>query len=152
MERKLVTQNKTAFHNYQILDKYEAGIVLTGCEIKSIRENRVNLKDGFARVVNGELFLFNCHISPYMQGNRFNGDPTRDRKLLMHRAQINKLIGKIEEKGLTLVPLCMFFLNNHVKVELALAQSKKMYDKRQDLKEKAIKKDLERTFRYTNNR
>lgn len=137
-----LAQNKKAFHDYQILDKFEAGIVLGGCEIKSIRAGKASLRDSYARVIHNELWLVNCHISAYKEGNRFNLDPERDRKLLLHKQQILKLIGKIEEKGMTLVPLNMYWSKNKVKVELGLAKAKKLYDKRKDLKEKAIQKEL----------
>lgn len=146
-ERTKTILNRTAFHDYHILDKYEAGIVLNGCEVKSIRAGQVNLRDTFARVINNEIWLFNCHISPYKEGNRFNLDPTRDRKLLLHKIQIRKLIGKVEEKGMTLVPLNMFFSKNKVKVQIALAKAKQLFDKRQDLKERAIRRDMDYQFK-----
>ncbi len=128
---KLVASNRKAFHDYFILEKLEAGIVLLGTEVKSIREGRVNLKDSYALVKDGEPFLINCHISPYSPGNRENHDPTRTRKLLLHAKEIRKLIGKTQEKGLTLVPLRVYLTRGRVKVELGIARGKKEYDKRE---------------------
>jgi SsrA-binding protein len=128
---KLVASNRKAFHDYQILDKLEAGIALLGTEVKSIREGRINLKDSFAIVRDGETFLLNCHISPYSHGNRENHDPTRARKLLLHRKEIRKLIGKTQEKGLTLVPLRVYLVRGRIKVELGVARGKREYDKRE---------------------
>ncbi len=146
-EGKIVAQNKKARHDYFIEDTFEAGIVLTGTEVKSIRQGKVNLKDSFARVRDGEVYLINMHISPYEQGNRFNTDPTRTRKLLMHKREINRLIGQTKEQGYALVPLSLYFKHGFVKVELALAKGKKLYDKRETLKEKEAKRDVERAFR-----
>ncbi len=137
---KVIARNKKALHDYHIEETYEAGIVLTGTEIKSIRQGRVNLKDSYARISNGELFIIGMHISPYEQGNRFNVDPTRTRKLLMHRKEIDKLFGKIKLQGLTLIPLDLHLRNGFAKVQLALAKGKKLYDKRQT----AAKRDAER--------
>lgn len=144
---KTVAQNKKARHDYFIEDTFEAGIVLSGTEVKSIRQGKVNLKDSFARVRDGELYLINMHISPYEQGNRFNTDPTRTRKLLLHKREINRLIGQTKEQGYALVPLSLYFKNGFAKVELALAKGKKQYDKRESLKEKEAKRDVERAFR-----
>ena len=127
---KIISKNKKAFHNYEILEKLEAGIVLQGCEVKSIKKGDINLKDSYARISSGEMWLYNCHISPYTQGNIFNDDPTRTRKLLLHKKQINKFIGKIHEKGLTLIPLAIYLKKGIVKVELGLGKAKKLYDKR----------------------
>ena len=144
---KVVSENRKARHDYFILETYEAGIQLTGTEVKSLRAARVNLKDSFARIDHGEIFLFNAHISPYEQGNRFNHDPLRTRKLLMHAHEIRKLIGKVQEKGLTLVPLKMYFKNGKAKVLLALAKGKKLYDKRDDMAARDAKREMEKAFR-----
>jgi SsrA-binding protein len=128
---KLVAANRKALHDYFILDRYEAGIALLGTEVKSIREGRINLKDSYAAVRGGEAFLHNCHISPYTHGNRENHDPTRTRKLLLHTREIRKLIGKTQEKGLTLVPLRVYLRRGRIKVELGVAKGKKLYDKRE---------------------
>jgi SsrA-binding protein len=128
---KLIASNKKAFHEYFVLEKYEAGLALVGTEVKSAREGRVNLKEAYALVRDGEAFLLNCHISPYTYGNRENHDPTRTRKLLLHRQEIRKLIGKTQEKGLTLVPLRVYLKRGRVKVELGLARGKKTHDKRE---------------------
>lgn len=137
---KIIATNKKATHDYFILEKYEAGIVLKGTEIKSIRQGKVNLRDSFARIIKGEIFLMNMHISPYTHGNVFNHNPLRDRKLLLHKKEIARLAGKVAQKGLALVPLSLYFKNNRVKVELALVKGKKIYDKREDIK----KRDLQR--------
>jgi len=146
-EGKQVAQNKKAYHDYFIEETFEAGIVLQGTEIKSIRAGKVNLKDSFARVQKGEVFLHNMHISPYEQGNRFNHDPVRTRKLLLHRKEINKLIGETKEQGYALVPLKLYLKNGYAKILLGLARGKKKYDKREDLKKKEAKRDIERAFR-----
>lgn len=144
---KTVAQNRKARHDYHIEDVYEAGIALTGTEIKSVRAARVQLKDSFARVQNGELLLYNMHISPYEQGNRFNHEPERTRKLLMRRLEILKLHGLIREKGYSLVPLSIYLKNGWAKVELALVKGKKNYDKREDLKKKDAAREVERALR-----
>ncbi|MCL0063289.1 SsrA-binding protein SmpB [Peptococcaceae bacterium] len=141
---KILIDNRKARHDYHILDTYEAGIVLKGTEVKSIRAGKANLKDSYARVEKGELFLYNMHISPYEQGNRFNHEPKRTRKLLMHKHEINRLLGRTKEKGLSLVPLKLYFKNNKVKVELALAKGKKLHDKRRALAERDAKREMER--------
>ena len=146
-EGKLVAQNKKARHDYTIIDTIEAGIVLQGTEIKSIRNSRINLKDGFARIRNGEAFLYNVHISPYEQGNIFNHEPLRSKRLLMHKSEILKLFGRTKEKGFTLVPLKIYFKKGRAKVELALASGKHTYDKRQDLAAKAAKREVERALK-----
>jgi SsrA-binding protein len=135
---KLFATNKKAFHDYSILEKLEAGIVLVGTEVKSIREARINLKDSYAMVKQGEAFLLNCHISPYSHGNRENHDPTRTRKLLLHDKEIRKLIGKTQEKGLTLVPLRVYLRRGKIKVELGIARGKKLYDKRETERRKEM--------------
>lgn len=144
---KLIAQNKKVYHDYFIEDTYEAGIVLQGTEIKSIRSGRVNLRDSYAQIKNGEVFLFGMHISPYEQGNRYNHDPLRTRKLLLHRREINKLIGETKEAGYSLVPVKLYIKNGYAKVLLGLAKGKKKYDKREELKKKEAKRDIERAFR-----
>ena len=137
---KLIAKNPNAYHNYDIVDKIECGIVLTGTEIKSIRKGQVNLKDSFANIKNGECFAIGIHISPYEFGNIFNKDPLRDRKLLLNRSEINKLIGKVQTKGYSLVPISLYFKGSLVKLELGIGKGKKLYDKRADI----AKKDAER--------
>jgi len=144
---KTVAQNKKAYHDYFVEETFETGIVLQGTEIKSIRAGRVNLKDSYARVQNGEVFLYGMHVSPYEQGNRYNHDPLRERKLLLHRREINKLIGETKETGYALVPLKIYLKNGYAKVLLGLARGKKNYDKREDLKKKEAKREIERAFR-----
>ncbi|MDE3840073.1 SsrA-binding protein [Bacillus methanolicus] len=146
-EGKTIAQNKKAYHDYFIEDTYEAGIVLQGTEIKSIRAGRVNLKDSYARIHKGEMFLYNMHISPYDQGNRYNHDPLRTRKLLLHKSEINKLIGETKEAGYALVPLKVYIKNGYAKVLIGLAKGKKKYDKREDLKRKEANREIERAFR-----
>nr|WP_320146223.1 SsrA-binding protein SmpB [uncultured Anaeromusa sp.] len=144
---KIVSENRKARHDYHIHETFEAGIALTGTEVKSLRAGKANLKDSYARIENGEVFLQQMHISPYEQGNRFNHDPLRSRKLLLHRQEINRLLGKTREKGFSLVPLKIYFARGKAKVELALASGKKLYDKRQDLAERDAKRDMERALR-----
>lgn len=148
MTEKIITTNRKARHEYEILESMETGIVLLGTEVKSLREGRANLKESFANVRNGELFLHNAHISPYSHGNINNHDPIRTRKLLLHKKQIKKLIGKVQEKGLTLVPLRLYFKNGKVKVELALAKGKKIYDKRRDIAKRDSERELRRQLRH----
>ena len=143
---KIVAQNKKAYHDYFILDTYEAGIELQGTEIKSIRKGSVNLKDSFIRIRNDEAFIDNMHIAPYEQGNRFNHEPLRQRKLLLHKKEIKKLQKELKENGLTIVPTKLYFNTSKLKVEIALAIGKKLYDKRQDLKEKDSKRDIEKAL------
>ena len=145
--RKVVTENRKARHDYHIHDTFEAGIVLTGTEVKALRGGKANLKDSYARIENCKVMLHNMHISPYEQGNRFNHEPLRIRKLLLHRYEIIKLIGKTQEKGYTLVPLKLYFTRGKAKVELGLATGKKSYDKRQDIAERDAKRDIERAMR-----
>lgn len=147
MENRIFAKNRKAFHDYHIEETYEAGIALTGTEVKSIRSGKVNLKDSYARVENGELYLFNMHISPYEQGNRFNHEPLRTRRLLMHRREISRLVGLTKEKGYTLVPTKLYASKGFVKVEVALARGKKQYDKRDSLAEKEAKREVERAFK-----
>ncbi len=143
---KNIAKNPTARHNYNITDTLEAGIVLTGTEIKSIRNGKVNLKDSYAGIQNGEAYIYSMHISPYEQGNIFNKDPLRDRKLLLNKKEIFRLAGLIKQKGYTLVPISLYFKNSIVKLELGIGKGKKLYDKREDLKkrdsEMYIKKHL----------
>lgn len=146
-EGKVVAQNKKANHDYFIEETYEAGIVLQGTEIKSIRAGKCNLKDSYARIHNGEMFLYSMHVSPYEQGNRYNHDPLRTRKLLLHKKQINTLIGETKEEGYALVPLKVYLKNGFAKVLIGLAKGKKKYDKREDLKKKEAKREIERAFR-----
>ena len=144
---KIVAENRRARHDYHIHETFEAGVVLTGTEIKSLRGGRANLTDSYARIENGELFLISAHISPYDQGNRFNHEPRRNRKLLMHKSEILRLLGKTREKGYTLVPLKIYLSHGLAKVELALASGKDLYDKRQSAAEKDAKREVERTLR-----
>lgn len=144
---KIATENRKARHEYHIHETYEAGLVLTGTEVKSLRGGKANLQDAFARIDNGELMLYNMHISPYEQGNRWNHEPLRTRKLLMHKLEITKLIGKTKEKGYTLIPLKIYFKRGLAKLELGLATGKKLYDKRQDIAERDAKREMDRAFR-----
>lgn len=130
---KLIAKNPTARHNYTIVDSLETGIVLSGTEIKSIKNGKVNLKDSYAGIKNGELYIYNMHISPYEFGNIYNRDPLRDRKLLANKHEINRLIGQIKQKGYSLIPMSLYFKGNFVKVELGIGKGKKLYDKRQDI-------------------
>jgi len=142
-----LTQNRKARYQYFIEETFETGIVLQGTEVKSIRLGRVNLKDSYARVENGELFLYEMHISPYVHGSSFNHDPLRTRKLLMHRREINRLTGYVQEKGYTLVPLSLYLKNGKVKVELALAKGKKTFDKRRAIAERDAQREMERNLK-----
>ncbi len=145
---KIVCTNRKARHDYEILETMEAGIVLRGTEVKSLRAGSAHLKDSYAAVERDELFLFNSHISPYKQGNRFNHEPTRTRKLLMHAREIRRLTGKIQEKGLTLVPLKVYFTDaGKVKVELGLAKGKRSYDKRKTIAERDAKREMEKAMK-----
>jgi SsrA-binding protein len=144
---KIVAQNRKARHDYDILEAFETGIALQGTEVKSLREGKANLKDCYARIKNGEVFLYNLHISPYEKGNIYNHDPLRVRKLLLHRKEIRKLSGKVEEKGLTLVALKVYFKKGKAKVELGLARGKKMYDKREDIAKRDMQRELSRIHR-----
>lgn len=142
-----VAQNRKARHDYEVLDTYEAGIVLLGTEVKSLREGNANLKDSYASVEGGEVFLHKAHISPYEPGNRYNHDPERSRKLLLHGAEIRRLLGRTEQQGLTLVPLRVYFKNGRAKVELALARGKRQYDKREDLVRRQAQREVERALK-----
>ena len=144
---KLITENRQAKHEYFILDSFEAGIALTGTEVKSIRHGSVNLKDSWCSIENGELLVKQMHISPYEKGNIFNQDPLRVRRLLMHKAEINRLFGKLKQEGLTLVPLSLYFKDSLVKVQLGLCKGKKLYDKREDAAKKAAQRDIERAIK-----
>ena len=144
---KQITENRQARHEYFILERYEAGIALTGTEVKSIRQGGVNLKDSWCSIEDGELFLKQMHISPYEKGNIYNRDPLRVRRLLMHKAEIHRLLGKIKQDGLTLVPLSLYFKDARVKVELGLCKGKKLYDKREDATKKAAQRDIERAVK-----
>ena len=147
---KMVANNKKAYHDYFILDKIETGIALHGTEVKSLRMGKCSIKESFIRIENGEVFIYGMHISPYEKGNIFNKDPMRVKKLLMHRYEINKLMGKIKEKGFTLVPLKVYFKGSLVKVEIGLAKGKKLYDKRQDIAKKDLRREHEREFKIKN--
>jgi SsrA-binding protein len=142
--QKIVVQNRKARHEYHILDTWEAGLVLQGTEVKSLRDAKANLQDAFAKVFQGELWLYNLHISPYEQGNRFNHDPLRPRKLLLHVAELRRMVGKIQVEGFTLVPLDIHFTRGRAKVTLALVKGKKLHDKRDTLRERAVARDMER--------
>ena len=147
-ERKLVANNKKAYHDYFIEETYEAGIVLTGTEIKSVRQGKVSIKASYAKIQNGELILYGMNISPYEQGNRFNVDPLRERKLLLHKQEIRKLIGYTTMKGLTIVPLKMYINEEgRAKVEVGVARGKKNYDKRDDIAKRDAKRDIERRMK-----
>ncbi|MCA1927224.1 MAG: SsrA-binding protein SmpB [Calditerrivibrio sp.] len=144
---KILSQNRKAYHDYEIEETYEAGIVLTGTEVKSCKNGQVNLKDSHIRISNGEAFLLNAHISPYEQGNYTNHEPTRTRKLLLHKREINKLAGKSQEKGLALIPLKIYLVKNRIKVEIALAKGKKSHDKRDEIRKKDMEKEFSRDFK-----
>lgn len=144
---KVVAQNKKARHDYFIEQTMEAGIVLSGTEVKSIRQGKVNLKDCYAMIQGGEVILNGMHISPYEQGNIFNKDPLRDRKLLLHKSEINRLVGYTQQKGLSLVPLQLYFKRGRVKLELGIARGKKLYDKREDIAERDAKREIDRKLK-----
>jgi SsrA-binding protein len=146
--RKTIASNRKAFHDYTIVDQQEAGLVLTGTEVKSLRANGCSLVDGFVRLRGGEAWLVNVHIPPYEQGTFFSQhEPRRDRKLLFHKQELSRLSGKLQEKGLTLLPLRVYFQRNRVKVEVGLARGKKLYDKREAIKEREVRRELERARR-----
>ena len=144
MERKVVTTNRKAFHDYTVFEKFTAGIVFTGTEIKSVRQNAVNLKDSFCSFVENELFLYKCHISPYEHGNRYNHEPERVRKLLLTKRELLKISQKVKKEGYTIVPLEMFFVQGLAKLEIALVKGKKLHDKREDLTKKDQKREMDR--------
>ena len=145
--RKLVAGNKKAFHEYFIEEKYEAGISLAGTEVKSLRMGKCSIKEAFIRLRNGEVYVYNMHISPYEKGNIFNKDPIRERKLLLHRHEIRKIEGQIAQKGYTMVPLNVYFKGSLVKVEVGLAKGKKLYDKRNSMKERDVKREIDRAMK-----
>ena len=147
---KLIANNKKAYHDYFIEDTYEAGISLVGTEVKSLRMGKCSVKESFIRVEKGEVFVYNMHISPYEKGNIFNKDPLRVKKLLLHRAEINKMLGKVKEKGVAVVPLKVYLKGSLVKVEIGLAQGKKLYDKREDIAKKDQRREAERDFKIRN--
>lgn len=147
---KLIANNKKAYHDYFIDDTFETGITLAGTEVKSLRMGKCSIKESFVRIEKGEVFIYGMHISPYEKGNIFNKDPLRVRKLLMHKAEINKLTGKIQEKGQTIVPLKVYFKGSLVKVEIGLARGKKLYDKRQDIAKNDQRREAERDFKIKN--
>ncbi len=144
MGEKLICQNKKAFHNYFIEETYQAGISLLGSEVKSLREGKVNLGDSYGDIKRSEVFLVDAHISPYPQANRLNHNPLRTRKLLLHKKEIKRLIGKVEQRGFTLIPVKLYFVDGKVKVDLALAKGKKLFDKRETLKKKTMEREMER--------
>lgn len=146
-KRQIVVTNRKARHNFFIEDSYEAGMVLTGTEVKSLRAHKANMVDSFASFRDGEVWLYNLHISPYSHGNISNHEPKRQRKLLLHKSEIRKLIGKTKEKGYTLVPLKVYFSGNTAKVELGLGRGKKLFDKRKTIADRDAKRDMERAFR-----
>lgn len=147
---KLIANNKKAYHDFFVEETYETGISLHGTEVKSLRMGRCSIKESFIRIENGEVFVYGMHISPYEKGNIFNKDPLRVKKLLMHRYEINKILGKIKEKGYTLVPLKVYFKGSLVKVEIGLAKGKKLYDKRADIAKKDQRREAEKEFKVRN--
>ena len=147
---KLVANNKKAYHDYFVDEKYEAGLVLHGTEVKSLRMGKCSIKEAFIRIENGEVWVYGMHISPYEMGNIFNKDPLRPKKLLMHKAEINKLLGKIKEKGFTLVPLQVYFKEGRAKIEIGLCRGKKLYDKRQDIAKTDQRREAEKDFKIRN--
>ncbi|WWR17179.1 SsrA-binding protein SmpB [Lachnospiraceae bacterium JLR.KK008] len=147
---QLVANNKKAYHDYFIEEKYEAGVALHGTEVKSLRLGKCSIKEAFVRIEQGEVFVYGMHVSPYEKGNIFNKDPLRTKKLLLHRQEINRMAGRIAEKGYTLVPLQVYFKDGLAKVEIGLAKGKKLYDKRQDIAKKDQRREAEREFRVRN--
>lgn len=147
MEKKVISTNRKAYHDFTIFDKCIAGIVLTGTEIKSIRKGAINLKDSFAKIEDGEIFLYNCHISPYEQGNRYNHEPERVRKLLLTKREIDKMLSKIKKEGYTIVPLELFLTRGFAKIEIGLAKGKKLYDKREDIAKKTQLRNIQRAVK-----
>ena len=145
--KKLIANNKKVFHDYFIEETYEAGIVLHGTEVKSLRMGKCSIKESFLRIENGEMWIYGMHVSPYEKGNIFNKDPLRTRKLLLHRSEIMKLVGKVKEKGYTLVPIEVYFKDGKAKIEIGLAKGKKLYDKREDIAKKDMKRDMERAMK-----
>lgn len=147
---KLIANNKKAYHDFFILDTFEAGIALHGTEVKSLRMGKCSIKEAFIRIENGEVFVYGMHISPYEKGNLFNKDPLRVKKLLLHRAEINKMLGKVKEKGISIVPLKVYLKGSLMKMEIGLAKGKKLYDKRDDIAAKDQKREAERDFKIRN--
>jgi len=139
--------NRKAFHDYEIIERLEAGVVLIGTEVKALREGRANFKDSYARVINGELWVVNMHISPYSNGGYSNHEPLRQRKLLLHKRELKRLIGKIEERGLTIIPLKLYFKNGRAKIEIGLARGKRLHDKRKDIAQKDMQRDAQRELK-----
>lgn len=148
--QKLIANNKKAYHDFFIDEKYETGIVLHGTEVKSLRMGKCSIKEAFIRIENGEIYAYGMNISPYEKGNIFNKDPLRVKKLLMHKSEIDKLLGKIKEKGYTLVPLSVYFKNGKAKMEIGLARGKKLYDKRDDIAKRDTRRENEREFKIKN--
>ena len=149
MDKKVVTTNRKAFHDFNIFDKYEAGIVLTGTEIKSIRKGAINLKDSFCKVENNEVFLYNCHISPFEQGNRYNHEAERTRKLLLTKKEILKIQGKVKQDGYTIVPLEVYIINGFAKFQIGLAKGKKLHDKRDTMAKKDQQREMDRASKLS---
>ena len=149
-QQKLIANNKKAYHDFFIDEKYEAGIALHGTEVKSMRMGKCSIKESFIRIENGEVFVYGMHISPYEKGNIYNREPLRDKKLLMHKKEILKLHGLVSQKGYTLVPLSLYFSGAHVKMEIGLCRGKKLYDKREDMARNEAKRDMERSFKSNN--
>ena len=147
---KLIANNKKAYHDYFMLESFEAGIALKGTEVKSLRMGKCSIKEAFIRIENGEMFIYGMHVSPYEKGNIFNKDPLRVKKLLLHKKEILKMLGKMKEKGITIVPLKVYFKGSLVKVEIGLAKGKKLYDKRDDIAKKDQKREAEREFKVRN--
>ena len=147
MNRKIIATNKKAFHDYILFEKYNAGMVLSGTEIKSIRKNAVNLKDSFVKIEDGEAWLYSCHITPYEQGNRFNHDPDRKRKLLLNKKEILKMLGKVKKESYAIIPLSLYLENGWAKIEIALAKGKKLHDKREDIAKKSVNRDIQRNIK-----
>ena len=148
--QKLIANNKKAYHDYFVEESYEAGVALHGTEVKSMRMGKCSIKEAFIRIERGEIFVYGMHVSPYEKGNLFNKDPLRVKKLLMHKQEIGRLAGKVAEKGYTLVPLQVYFKNGRVKVEVGLCRGKKLYDKRQDMARKDMRRETEREFKVKN--
>jgi SsrA-binding protein len=145
---KTISSNRKAFADFDVLEKFEAGIALTGSEVKSVRDGKVNLKDSYALIKDGEALLFHCHISPYGFAHQFNHEPTRTRKLLLHKREIMRLMGKVKERGLTVVPLRVYFKGKHIKIEIALAKAKKIWGKREEKRRKTVDKEVRSALKY----
>ena len=145
--KKLIANNKKVYHDYLIEETYEAGIALHGTEVKSLRMGKCSIKESFLRIENGEMFIYGMHISPYEKGNIFNKDPLRTRKLLLHKSEIMKLVGRVKEKGFTLVPIEVYFTDGKAKILIGLAKGKKLYDKREDIAKRDLKREAEREFK-----